>query len=113
MIRLMLAAEFEDRGFEVHEADSADEAVRLLETGVEVASVVTDVRMPGSMDGLGLVKWLADRRPDVPVVVVSGYVTPSEVAGLNPAVTAVLGKPYHPVEVVALVAGSTFEDDAT
>lgn len=105
IIRLTLTCEFEEGGFEVHEAGSADGAVRLLEAGLEVAVVVTDVRMPGSMDGLGLAAWLARYRPGLPVVVVSGYVTPSEVAGLNPAVAAVLPKPYKPVDVVALVAG--------
>ncbi len=105
LIRLMLAAEFEDGGFKVHEAGSADEAVRLLEAGLQVAAVVTDVRMPGSMDGLGLAAWLADRRPSLRVVIISGYVTTSEAAGLNPAIAAVLAKPYNPIEVVALVAG--------
>ena len=106
LIRLMLTCEFEDAGFEVHEAGSADGAVRLLEAGLEVAAVITDVRMPGSIDGLGLAAWLARHHPGLPVVIVSGYVTPSEVAGLNPAVAAILPKPYNPVDVVALVAGS-------
>ncbi len=105
LIRMMLAGEFEDDGFEVHEAGSADEAVKLLNAGLEVATVVTDVRMPGNMDGLGLAAWLADRRPGLPVVIVSGYVTQSEVTGLNPAVAAVLSKPYNPTDVVALVIG--------
>jgi DNA-binding NtrC family response regulator len=106
LIRMMLAGEFEDGGFEVHEAGGADGAIALLEAGLEVAVVVTDVRMPGSMDGLGLAAWLADRRPGLPVVIVSGYVTQPEVAHLNPAVVAVLPKPYNPTSIVALVAGS-------
>lgn len=106
LIRLMLAAEFEDGGFHVHEAGSADEAVRLLDAGLEVAAIVTDVRMPGSMDGLGLAEWLARHRPGLPVVVVSGYVAPAEATDLNPAIAAVLPKPYSPADVVALIAGS-------
>jgi DNA-binding NtrC family response regulator len=105
LIRLMLAGEFEDGGFEVHEAGSADGAVALLEAGLEVAAVVTDVRMPGSMDGLGLTAWLADRRPGLPVVIISGYVAASDAVGLNPAVAAVLSKPYNPTDIVALVTG--------
>lgn len=105
LIRMMLAVEFEDEGFEVHEASSADEAVTLLEAGLQVAAVITDVRMPGRMDGIGLTAWLADHRPGLPVVIISGFVTPSEIAGLNTAVAAVLPKPYKPVDVVKLVAG--------
>lgn len=104
LIRLILVAEFEDDGFEVHEAGSADRAVQLLEAGLQVAAVVTDVRMPGSMDGLGLATWMAVQRPGLPVVIVSGYVTPPEAAKLNPAIAAVLAKPYNPSDVVALVA---------
>lgn len=105
LIRMMLAVEFEDRGFEIHEASSADEAVILLEAGLQVAVVITDVRMPGRLDGIGLAAGLADHRPGLPVVIISGFVTPSEIAGLNPAVAAILPKPYKPIDVVALVAG--------
>ena len=103
---MMLAGEFEDEGFEVHEAGSADRAVALLEAGLEVMAIVTDVRMPGSMDGLELVAWLADRRPGLPIVVASGYVTQPEVANLNPAVAAVMPKPYNSTDIVVLVAGA-------
>ena len=108
LIRLMLAGEFEDAGFEVHEADSADRAVSLLEGGLATEVVVTDVRMPGRIDGLGLAAWLAKDRPGVPVVVVSGYTTAAEVEALNPAIVAVLSKPYDPSDLVALVTERVF-----
>lgn len=106
LIRMTLVCEFEDQEFAVHEAGSADEAVELLTAGLDVAAVVTDVRMPGQMDGIGLTGWLADHRPGLPVVIISGYVTPSEVAGLNPAVAAILPKPYKPSDIVSLVKAS-------
>lgn len=105
LIRLMLAGEFEDAGFEVHEADSADKAVSLLEAGLAAEVVITDVRMPGRMDGLELTAWLAKGRPGLPVVIVSGYATAPEVEALNPAIIAVLSKPYNPADIVALVSG--------
>lgn len=106
LIRLMLAAEFEDARFEVHEAGSADEGVRLLSSGLDVSAIVTDVRMPGQIDGLGLVAWSAEHRPGLPIVVISGYVTASEAASLNPAIAAVLSKPYNPASIVTLVEGA-------
>ncbi len=105
LIRMTLAVEFEDNGFEVHEAGGADEAVSLLGAGLEVAAVITDVRMPGRLDGIGLANWLTEHRPGLPVVIVSGYVAPSEIAGLNATVAAVRSKPYKPLDIVALVAG--------
>ena len=104
LIRDMLAQEFADAGFEVFEAGSGDEAVALLSAGVVVGVVLTDVRMPGRLDGLGLVAWLRDNRPGLPIVVTSGYVTPAQVGAINTAIAAVIGKPYAPADVVALVA---------
>ncbi len=104
LIRMMLAGEFEEAGFRVHEAGSADDAVALLESGVEVALVVTDIRMPGRLDGLGLVAWLADHRPGLPVLIVSGYATPPRTENMNAAIAAVLSKPYNPTHIVSLVA---------
>lgn len=112
LIRMMLAAEFEDAGFNVHEAGSADEAVDLLTAGLVVRVVVTDVRMPGRIDGLGLTAWLADHRPGLPVVITSGYATPPEAARLNAALAAIIPKPYSPSGVVARVANDVLKGRA-
>ncbi len=105
LIRMMLAGEFEDAGFVVHEAGCADEALMLLEEGLDVALVVTDVRMPGKFDGLELAAWLATHRPGLPVLIASGYATPPETECVNPAIVAVVPKPYDPGDVVGLAAG--------
>lgn len=107
MIRLVLMEEFEDAGFRVAEADSADAAVALLAGGAPVLAVVTDVRMPGSMDGLGLAAWMREHRPTVPVFVTSGYATRPDAAAINPAIAAVVPKPYQPSDLVVLVANRT------
>src|SRR5579884_610320 len=73
LIRAGLVVEFETAGYQVHEAACADEAVVLLQTGIALAAVVTDLRMPGRMDGLGLVAWLRENRPKLPVIVATGY----------------------------------------
>jgi CheY-like chemotaxis protein len=55
LIRMMLADELRGRGFNVLEAQNADEALTLLQSGVPVGLVLTDVQLPGSLDGIG---WL-------------------------------------------------------
>jgi DNA-binding NarL/FixJ family response regulator len=56
---------------EVHEAGSADEALRVMEAQpIEIALV--DVRMP-DLDGLELLRTLKGRWPDVPVIMLSTY----------------------------------------
>ena len=52
---LMLAGEIvEDAGFEPILAHNADEAILILESRDDISIVFTDVRMPGSMDGIRL-----------------------------------------------------------
>ncbi len=60
IIRMLLIDELEDAGFVVMEAEGADAAVVILSNGATIGVVVTDVRMPGSMDGLGLAAWMRD-----------------------------------------------------
>ncbi|GHG94870.1 hybrid sensor histidine kinase/response regulator [Pseudodonghicola xiamenensis] len=61
------------RGYTVLEAESAEDALEILEDpGLMVDVFVTDVVMPG-MDGPSWVRKAQDQRPDVKVVFVSGY----------------------------------------
>jgi two-component system cell cycle sensor histidine kinase/response regulator CckA len=61
------------KGYTVLEADSAEDALRLLEeSDLAVDIFVTDVVMPG-MDGPSWVRKALEMRPDVRVVFVSGY----------------------------------------
>jgi DNA-binding NtrC family response regulator len=51
---------------------NADEAVIVLERSVPIALVLTDVTMPGSLDGLELAKMIWVRWPSIPVIITSG-----------------------------------------
>ena len=62
-----------DGEIDLLEADSAEEALKLLEdASLNVDVFVTDVVMPG-MDGPTWVRKARERRPDARVVFVSGY----------------------------------------
>ena len=111
LIRELLICAFEDAGFDVVDVGSGDEAMALLQGGGDAAAVVTDVRMPGRVDGLELARWLGVNRPGCSVFVTSGYVSDEQARTLGPSVAAVLGKPYRPEEVVALVAGQLGRPD--
>jgi signal transduction histidine kinase len=71
-------------------ADSADAAVEADLDGIDV--VLSDVMMPGSMDGIGLARWLAAHRPGLPVVLVSGYML--EPARLQGVAAKLVRKPF-------------------
>jgi len=71
LIRMMLAEELRDAGYAVLEAANTDEALALLMASPAIALVFTDVRMPGTVDGLGLARWVREQRPHLKVVVAS------------------------------------------
>jgi CheY-like chemotaxis protein len=68
----------------------------------EFVLVVTDVSMPGSMDGLELAAEIGRLRPGLPVIVVSGSVASLGRARVGEVVRAVLQKPFRPAELVEI-----------
>jgi CheY-like chemotaxis protein len=74
LIRLNAVEMIEEAGFEVVEAASADEAIAILESRLDITVVFTDIQMPGSMDGLKLAAAVRDRWPPIKIVATSGQV---------------------------------------
>jgi len=94
VIRAILAEELGDAGFAVVEADGADAAVAVFAGRSDIRIVVTGVRMPGSMDGIGLARWMREHAPAVPIIITSGFATQPDAAAINPAIVRVVAKPY-------------------
>jgi CheY-like chemotaxis protein len=96
----MLAVEFvNDAGFKTLEAGDADRAIAILESCSEIAVLFTDIRMPGSMDGLKLAIVVSNRWPAIQILVASGHVRLRQ-ADLPPK-GRFLGKPYCAAAMVA------------
>ena len=72
IIRMVATHFVADAGYEALEAQSADEAIRILEAHPNIHLVFTDVEMPGTIDGLKLAHYIRDRWPPVRLIVVSG-----------------------------------------
>ncbi len=68
----------EEAGFVALEAKNADEAIVILESRLDIVLLLTDVNMPGSMDGLKLARAVRNRWPPVKIIVVSGQMKLSE-----------------------------------
>jgi DNA-binding NtrC family response regulator len=92
LIRLNACDAIEVAGHTVLEARNADEAITLLEAHPEIGVVVTDIQMPGSMDGVGLAQLIDSRWPGMPIIVSSGHAAPS--ANALPRNVIILAKPY-------------------
>lgn len=89
----------EEEGYAVVEAINAAQALERLDASVTL--LVTDVRMPGAMDGLALAYAVSRLRPDVAVVVVSAQVNPA--AGDLPGGAAFVGRPFLESRIRAAV----------
>lgn len=76
LIRLLMVESLADDGYVVCEACTADEAIQQLSTRTDIRAVVTDIEMPGSMDGLMLARLIRTRFPDIAIFVGSGASIP-------------------------------------
>jgi len=108
LIRLVTSEILQNEGFEVVEAWNGDEAARLLDGPDSFDILVTDVQMPGTLDGVEVAIYARQRHPGIPVLVVSGYAARlmSRLRGLDPA-AVFIGKPYRLEEIMTAVWGLT------
>jgi len=72
LIRLLAADILRDAGFEVVAASHAGEALTILKSTDQIDFVLTDIMMPGSMNGIALGDWIRIHRPGLPVAFCSG-----------------------------------------
>ncbi|MFZ1109966.1 MAG: PAS domain S-box protein [Rhodomicrobium sp.] len=94
-VREMTLKRIEALGYAVAEARSGAEAIALLKSGAPVQLVLSDVVMPGGMTGYEVARWVASNRPDIKVIICSGYNEGDRTGANKPAQSLVtLGKPY-------------------
>ncbi len=94
-------------GYQVHHVPDGDHALAWLREGQHsVDLVLSDVMMPGKLDGFGLIRAARKLRPELPVLLVSGY--PG--AGDGPAADAIhepgvlfVKKPFQPEDLASAV----------
>jgi DNA-binding NtrC family response regulator len=73
LTRTIVEAALDDAKFDVLSAGDADEALAILERADgNVSAVLTDVSMPGSMDGLDLAEYVSHKWPAIGLLVTSG-----------------------------------------
>jgi len=100
MILRMRAVDIvEDAGFNPVEAVNADQAISILESRSDISLLLTDIQMPGSIDGLKLAHAVHDRWPSIKIILVSGQVKPSDTE--RPANSRFFGKPLGVDQMIA------------
>ena len=73
LIRAAVAEYLRMSGYTVVEAADAAEAVTLFDAGEPVDVVMSDIDLPGTMDGLGLARWIKKHHSALPVLLTSGH----------------------------------------
>ena len=95
LVRLAVAEYLRDCGFRVLEAATAEEAVTILTATLGIDLVFSDVRMPGEMDGFALARWIRDNRPEIRMLLTSGYPGGDSRTRAQVSDVPVLDKPYN------------------
>ncbi|PSJ39609.1 response regulator [Allosphingosinicella deserti] len=98
-VRFTTSEMLREEGFVVVEAVNAAEALALISTGLEVDIVLSDVRMPGEIDGVALTAKIKTIEPLLPVALVSTHLPPD----VKHEADAFLAKPFRVAELLELV----------
>ena len=100
LVRMSTAHMLSDLSYNVVEAASAEEALRLIDGGLAPDVLITDHLMPG-MSGADLARRLKLTHPTLPVLIVSGYADEDGVDADIPRLT----KPFRNAELeLSLIA---------
>ena len=91
LIRLTLVEALKDEGFDVVEAETGDAALPMILSDTTIGVLLTDIQMPGALDGTALATRARETRPDLPVLYMTGRPPPG--AG-GSALDRYIGKPY-------------------
>jgi CheY-like chemotaxis protein len=98
LIRMMLVETLADEGFRVIEAGATDEALDLLRDHASVSLMITDLTLPGTMDGLELARQVRNLRAELPIIYVTGRPDGIDPGLLQPH-DRVIAKPYLPSQI--------------
>ena len=72
-VREATVRRLESLGYAVVEAKTGPEAITLLKSGEPIAIVFSDIVMPGGMTGYDVAEWVQSMKPEVKVLMTSGY----------------------------------------
>lgn len=102
LIRMTLSEALMDEGYEVIEAASASEGLDRLTEDRSIGLMMTDIQLPGGMDGVELGRRARALMPDLPIIYVSGR--PDALNGTGRTDRDLfIAKPYLPSDITAAV----------
>jgi len=104
-VSAMVGEMLTDLGYQVVHVANAQDALKKLADGASAVDIVfSDIIMPGGMSGIDLAREVKRRRPDLPILLTTGYGGHEE---LETHDFPVLRKPYNREELSAALARVT------
>jgi signal transduction histidine kinase len=88
-VRELTAEQLRNLGYRVLEAECGPAALRLVEAGAQIDLLVSDVGLPGGMNGKQVAEMMRRHHPALPVILITGYAGGDPLPGLD-----VLRKPF-------------------
>ena len=105
-IRMVIADVLSDLGYTVLEAGDGRSGLKILEAGTLIDLLITDVGLPGGMNGRQLADAARQRRPDLNVLFITGYAENAAVGnGLVAQGMQVMTKPFTLDALAARIQG--------
>lgn len=93
---------FTRQGFAVEKSSDANAGLNLASSS-DYAAILLDIKMP-TMDGIQFLEQLRSKKPDVPVILMTGYPSvPSAVSAIRLGAAAFVTKPFTPEEITEAV----------
>ena len=104
-VSAFVKAALERRGYTVIEASSGTDGISKLQSA-NFAGVITDIRMPGSINGADVLNWIRKHRPGLSarIILISGDTANSETQSLlASSPTPCLEKPFRVQKLISTV----------
>jgi len=94
-VRMLVCDVVEDMGYRAIEAKDGIDGLGILKSGRQIDLLVTDIGLPGGMDGWRLCAAARECCPNLRVLFITGYAAvPGEVADIDRAKLQILPKPF-------------------
>jgi DNA-binding NtrC family response regulator len=109
LIRDLLYDHFASKDFQIATADSAEQAMEILDGDQQFDVVLTDIKM-GGMDGLQLVDHIKRNHADLPVIIMTGFPSlETAIEALRKRVYDYVIKPFNINRLCAVVEAAVDE----
>ncbi len=102
LIRLTLLEVLMDEGYDVLESENGPDALALMQSDPSISLLLTDIQLPGGLDGHAVARRARETRPELAVIFMTG--APDNADGHVPGTRNMyLAKPYSPSDMCAAV----------